>query len=65
MLLAAMNMLGINPEPGTAAAAAFALVLGIDVILDMGRTGINVTGDLAGTTIVAKSEGLIDGKRWK
>jgi len=65
MLLAAMNMLGINPEPGTAAAAAFALVLGIDVILDMGRTGINVTGDLAGTTIVAKSEGLIDWEKWK
>ncbi|MEN2996244.1 dicarboxylate/amino acid:cation symporter [Acetomicrobium hydrogeniformans] len=31
----------------------------------MGRTGINVTGDLAGTTIVAKSEGLIDWERWK
>jgi len=65
MLLAAMTMLGINPEPGTVAAAAFALVLGIDVILDMGRTCINVTGDLAGTTIVAKSEGLIDWEKWK
>ncbi|WP_268753512.1 dicarboxylate/amino acid:cation symporter [Acetomicrobium thermoterrenum] len=65
MLLAAMNMLGINPEPAAAAAAAFALVLGIDVILDMGRTGINVTGDLVGTTIVSKSEGLIDWERWK
>lgn len=65
MLLAAMNMLGINPELAATAAAAFALVLGIDVILDMGRTCINVTGDLAGTTIVAKSEGLIDLERWK
>jgi hypothetical protein len=45
MLLAAMNMLGINPEPGTAAAAAFVLILGIDIILDMDGTCINVTGD--------------------
>ena len=45
MLLAAMNMLGINPEPGTAAAAAFVLIPGIDIILDMDGTCINVTGD--------------------
>jgi len=34
-----------------------ALVLGIDRILDMGRTCLNVTGDVACTTAVAYSEG--------
>ncbi|HHY05270.1 MAG TPA: dicarboxylate/amino acid:cation symporter [Thermoanaerobacterales bacterium] len=65
VLLAVMNMVGLKVEPGSAVAAAFALVLGIDVILDMGRTTANVTGDLVGTCIVAKSEGLIDLEKWK
>lgn len=60
VLLAVMEMVGLKAEPGTAVGAAFALILGIDVILDMGRTCTNVTGDLAGTCIVAKSEKLID-----
>lgn len=29
---------------------------GIDAILDMGRTMCNVTGDLAGTRMIAKTE---------
>ncbi|MCX5735997.1 MAG: dicarboxylate/amino acid:cation symporter [candidate division NC10 bacterium] len=33
------------------------LIAGIDVILDMGRTCLNVTGDVACTTAVAYSEG--------
>jgi len=33
------------------------LVAGIDAVLDMARTCINVTGDMACTTAVAKSEG--------
>lgn len=33
-----------------------ALVAGIDAILDMGRTVCNVTGDLTGTRVIAKSE---------
>ncbi|WP_022872948.1 dicarboxylate/amino acid:cation symporter [Nesterenkonia alba] len=36
--------------------APVALVAGIDAILDMGRTMNNVTGDLAGTRIIAKTE---------
>ena len=34
-----------------------ALILGVDRILDMFRTAVNVTGDLAVTTVIAKSEG--------
>ena len=37
--------------------AGLALILGIDRILDMCRTAVNVTGDLAVTAVVAKSEG--------
>jgi len=62
VLLAVMGMVGLNVEAGSMVAAVFALVLGIDVILDMGRTAVNVTGDMVGTCIVAKSEGLL--KKW-
>ncbi|NLW22233.1 MAG: dicarboxylate/amino acid:cation symporter, partial [Tissierellia bacterium] len=51
--------------PGSAAAAAFALILGIDVILDMGRTTANVTGDMVGTCIVGKTENLMDHSKWE
>lgn len=64
VLLAVMNMVGLPADAGTAAAAAFALILGIDVILDMGRTTTNVTGDLVGTCIVAKSESMMDYSIW-
>jgi Na+/H+-dicarboxylate symporter len=37
-----------------------ALVIGIDRILDMVRTAVNVTGDLVVGTIVARSEGQLD-----
>ena len=36
------------------------LILGVDRILDMLRTAVNVGGDAAVTTIVAKSEGKMD-----
>lgn len=64
VLLAVMEMVGLKAEPGTAVGAAFALILGIDVILDMGRTCTNVTGDLAGTCIVAKSEKSMNLEKW-
>lgn len=64
VLLGIMNMVGLNVEAGTVVGAVFALILGVDVILDMGRTAVNVTGDLAGTVIVSKSEGLLDLKKW-
>lgn len=37
-----------------------ALIMGIDRILDMARTAVNVTGDAVCTTIVAHQEGLVD-----
>jgi len=36
------------------------LILGVDRLLDMIRTAVNVTGDAAVSVIVAKSEGKID-----
>jgi Na+/H+-dicarboxylate symporter len=36
-----------------------ALVIGVDRLLDMVRTAVNVTGDLAITCVVAKSEGQL------
>ena len=37
-----------------------AIIAGIDRILDMGRTCVNVCGDLMATTLIAKSENAID-----
>lgn len=37
-----------------------ALIMGIDRILDMSRTAINITGDAVCTTVIAKSEGEFD-----
>ncbi|MFW6138195.1 MAG: dicarboxylate/amino acid:cation symporter [Spirochaetota bacterium] len=65
MLLMVLDSVGLPVNPGTPQAMAYAMILGIDAILDMGRTGTNVTGDLAGTTIVAKSENQIDLDKWK
>jgi Na+/H+-dicarboxylate symporter len=39
------------------AAAGIALILGVDRILDMLRTAVNVTGDLSCSAFVARSEG--------
>lgn len=60
-IMLAMVMQGINLpiEPGTALAGAYAMILGIDAILDMGRTALNITGDLTCTTAVAKKLGFI------
>ncbi len=64
ILLGVIGMMGLDVSAGTIGGAVFALILGIDVILDMGRTTVNVTGDLTGTCIVAKSEGLMDMSKW-
>jgi len=39
------------PETG------IALVLGVDRILDMLRTSVNLTGDLTGAVLIARTEG--------
>lgn len=60
MLLLVLSSVGLNVDQGSPVAMAYAMVLGIDALLDMGRTALNVTGDLAGTVIVAKTEGEVD-----
>jgi Na+/H+-dicarboxylate symporter len=42
-----------------------ALIMGIDRILDMTRTAVNVMGDAVCTTIVAHKEGLVDKEVFK
>lgn len=64
MLLMVLNTVGLPVEEGSAVAAAYAMILGIDAILDMGRTSVNVTGDMTGTVLVAKSEGQLDMSKW-
>jgi DAACS family dicarboxylate/amino acid:cation (Na+ or H+) symporter len=45
-----LSTIGVNP-------ALIAIILGVDRILDMCRTVLNVTGDLTAATYVARSEG--------
>ncbi|MCB0407226.1 MAG: dicarboxylate/amino acid:cation symporter [Bdellovibrionales bacterium] len=49
ILMSAMASLGIPPE-------GIALVLGVDRLLDMGRTVVNVTGDATGALYLARVE---------
>ncbi len=42
---------------GAHTAAGIALILGVDRILDMMRTAVNLTGDLTVATVVARTEG--------
>lgn len=65
MLMMVLNSIGLKIEPGTAVAAAYAMIFGIDALLDMGRTACNVTGDLAVTCIVAKTEDAMDMTYWQ
>ncbi|MDX9827521.1 MAG: dicarboxylate/amino acid:cation symporter [Spirochaetia bacterium] len=65
MLLMVLESIGLKVTEGSAVAAAYAMILGIDALLDMGRTCINVTGDMAGTAIVSKTEKELDLAKWK
>ncbi|MEL3906883.1 MAG: dicarboxylate/amino acid:cation symporter [Treponema sp.] len=56
MLLMVLDSTGLKLTEGSAVAAAYAMILGIDALLDMGRTCINVTGDVVGTLIVSQQE---------
>jgi DAACS family dicarboxylate/amino acid:cation (Na+ or H+) symporter len=51
LLVGILAMFGIPPE-------GIALILGVDRILDMARTTVNVTGDLVATVVVGRSEGV-------
>ncbi len=65
MLIMVLDSIGMPLSEGGAVAAAYGMILGIDAILDMGRTSMNVAGDLVGTALVAKSEGELDLSKWK
>jgi len=65
MLLMVLESVGLHVEAGTSVAVAYGMILGIDAILDMGRTSLNVTGDLAITSIVAKTEGMLNLDFWR
>ena len=59
MLAMVMQGIGLPIAEGTVLAGAYAMILGIDAILDMGRTALNVTGDLTCTTCIAKRMGFL------
>ncbi|HEX9885773.1 MAG TPA: dicarboxylate/amino acid:cation symporter [Longimicrobiales bacterium] len=52
-LIIVLNSVGLGPQ----VAAGIALILGVDRILDMLRTAVNVTGDLTASAVIARSEG--------
>jgi DAACS family dicarboxylate/amino acid:cation (Na+ or H+) symporter len=53
LLVGILAMVGVPGE-------GIAIVLGVDRILDMTRTMVNVSGDISATAFVAKSEGVWD-----
>jgi Na+/H+-dicarboxylate symporter len=64
MLMMVLDSIGLKVEPGTPVATAYAMIFGIDALLDMGRTACNVSGDLAVTCVVAKTEKQMDLAAW-
>lgn len=56
MLIVVLDSVGLNP-------AWIAIIFPVDRILDMIRTVVNVTGDAAVSTIIAKGEGMLNYKR--
>jgi DAACS family dicarboxylate/amino acid:cation (Na+ or H+) symporter len=49
-IIVVLTTIGVNPS-------LIALILGVDRILDMCRTTLNVTGDITAATYIARSEG--------
>ncbi len=65
MLMMVLESVGLKVTPGSPVAMAYAMIFGIDALLDMGRTACNVTGDMAVTCVVAKTENEMDQSVWK
>ncbi|MBS3873747.1 MAG: dicarboxylate/amino acid:cation symporter [Firmicutes bacterium] len=57
---AGMIMLAMVLESVGMPVSAIGIIMGVDRIVDMGRTTMNVTGDLACTLAVARSENAVD-----
>ena len=53
MLAMVLNQVGLPVE-------GIALIIGVDRLLDMMRTAVNITGDAAVTCIIARSENALD-----
>jgi Na+/H+-dicarboxylate symporter len=56
MLIIVLKQVGIPLE-------GIALILGVERILDMARTTMNVTGDIAAAAVIAHSEGELNPPR--
>lgn len=66
MLLMVLNSVGFDlSSSNSPVALAYAMILGVDALLDMGRTAMNVAGDLTCTSVVAKMEQEIDIEMFK
>jgi len=57
MLAMVLNQVGLPLE-------GIALIMGVDRLLDMIRTAVNITGDCCVSCIVAKSENALDVARF-
>ena len=64
MLLMVLNSVGLDINSNPNIAAAYGMILGIDALLDMGRTALNISGDLCGTAVVAKLTKQMDISKW-
>ncbi len=58
ILLGTVATFGLPVEP-------VMIILGIDVLLDMARTGVNVVGNCLATTVIARWEGEFDDEKAK
>ena len=63
MLIMVMNSVNLDVTQGNVK-LAYAMILGIDALLDMGRTSMNIVGDLCGTCVVANLEDEMDPSFW-
>lgn len=63
MLLLILESIGLKVEGNVA--IAYGMILGIDAVLDMGRTSMNVVGDVVASIWVAKTEGELDESKWE
>ena len=63
MLLLILESIGVKVEGNVA--IAYGMILGIDAVLDMGRTSMNVVGDVVASIWVAKTEGELDESKWE